>query len=190
MEQKHIHTEGSEHEETHAHKKPGRQNKQSIIIIIVAVIVIVLAAALVWLYTGKMSQAKTKIFNKIPLPAAIVDMKFLPAKYVLSRIDLAQQLLSAQGAGGTSDPSQVYSQIIDSKKLDVVAAKEKVTVSSSEIDEEYQNILKQYAGGDENAFNKELQDTYHMAPADFKKEVVSQEIEQSDLMLWYNQKKI
>ncbi|HEX3095748.1 MAG TPA: peptidylprolyl isomerase, partial [Patescibacteria group bacterium] len=189
MEHEHMHTEGSEHEEVHhepKHKKS--KNLKSIIIIVVAVILIILIAFLTWLYTGKLSQAKEKIFKKLPLPAAVVDMKFLSAKTVIGRIDLANQLASSQGAPASSN-SDIYSQLIDSKKLDAIADHKHVSVKQAEIDEEYQNILKQYANGDEDTFKKELQDNYKMDVAQFKKEVVSEEILQSDLMLWFNNQK-
>ncbi len=189
MEHEHKHDEkevASEHEETHHHKKKRRQSNKSIIAIVIALIVIILAVSLTWLYTGKLSQAKEKVFKKIPLPAAIVDMQFISAKKVLSRIELAKQLSSQQEGAKSVDPSQTFSQLVDAQKIDAIASQHHISVTKEQIDEEYQNIIKQYANGDENAFKDELNKTYHMSTDQFKDQVIKEEVLQGNIQLWYN----
>ncbi len=182
------HEHHENHEETH-HSSAKKRNRKHLVVIIIAAIVIVLAAILTWLYTGQTSGAKEKVFKSLPLPAAFVDMKTVTAKYVLGRVNLSKKLMAAQGLGKDVNAADIYKQIIDAKKIEAVASKHNVTISDSEIDEEYKNIVQQYAGGDENAFKDELVKTYEMTPELFKKEIVFPKLVQSNLMLWYTQQK-
>lgn len=168
---------------------PKGNNSRKIIIGIIAIIVIVIAGFLVWLYTGQISSAKEKVFNSIPLPAAIVDMKLVPAKIVLSRIDLAKQLAQLQTGTPPVDPNAIFDQLLDIKKTEALANQHNISVSQKDIDSEYQNIIKQYAAGDENGFKTELQQTYKMTPAEFQDQVIRQELLQSQLSVWFNEQK-
>ncbi|HEX3099576.1 MAG TPA: peptidylprolyl isomerase [Patescibacteria group bacterium] len=179
---------GSESEtETHHHPRKRRSKKHKMTIAgVIVLIILIIAGGLTWLYTGKVAGAKEKVFKVLPLPAAIVDMKFVSAKEALARIELAKQLMEAQGAGDATDSGQTYDQLIEAKKLSAVAARHHITVSSDEINEEYNNIVKQYADGDEGKFKDELDSTYHMSPDKFKAEVIKQELEQSNLAIWFS----
>jgi len=180
-------TEHEVHQEEHgSSKKKNAHRNKTITIGVIVIVLIIVGSFLGWLYTGQLSSAKEKVFKAIPLPAAIVDMQFVPAKTVIERLDLAKQLADAQGMGAQVKPSDTYDQLIESKKIQALAAKYKLSVPKADIDEEYQNIIKQYANGDENAFKTELQTTYGMTPDKFKSEVVQQELLQSQLLIWYN----
>lgn len=184
--------ENNEAEKTHEvaeHKSPSHGNKKSSPWILggaIGVIVLVIAGGLAWLYTGQTSAAKEKVFNVLPLPAAIVDMKFVSAKESLARIALAKQLVETQGMGIEANPTETYDQLIEIKQLSAIASRHKVSVSQAEVDEEYNNIVKQYAQGDAEKFKTELEKTYQMSPEKFKAEVITQELEQSGLSLWYS----
>ena len=69
--------------------------------------------------------------------------------------------------------------------MSAVADRYKVSVSNESVEEEYNNIVKQYAQGDAEKFKTELENTYSMSPEKFKAEVITQELEQSGLALWY-----
>lgn len=167
------------------HRTSKKKNNLVTAGIIIAIIVII-GGSLAWLYTGTLSSAKEKVFNVLPLPAAIVDMKFISAKEVLTRITLAKQLVESQGMT-EADPAQIYDQLLETKKLAAIASNHKLSVSSAEIEEEYQNIVNQYGEGDEEKFKVELDKTYHMSPDKFKNEVMRQEILQAKLSTWYSQ---
>lgn len=182
-----AHHENHEHETEHHESKKERSRKTKTIVIgVIVIILIALAIFIGWLYTGQLSSAKEKVFKAIPLPAAIVDMKFVQAKTVIQRADLAKQLADAQGLGQQIEPSNTYDQLIESKKLEALASKYNLSVPQADLNEEYNNIIKQYANGDENAFKDELQKTYGMTPDQFKNEVIRQELLQSQLLVWYN----
>jgi PPIC-type PPIASE domain len=171
-------------EKTH-HKK--RKVHRFVLPGIIILLILAIGGAIIWLYTGNLNASKEKVLKALPFPAAIVDMKLIPAKEVIARVDLAKQLATQGGAA--ADNSQTFTQLIDSKKMAAVAAKHNVSVSSADIDEEYNNIVKQYAQGKEEDFKAELDKTYHMAPDRFKSEVIKQELVQSQLALWYSQQR-
>lgn len=163
-----------------------RSNLAYIVIGIVAVILIVIIGGLTWLYTGSVSSAKEKVFNTLSLPAAFVDMKAISAKTVIARVDLAKQLATAQETGEEVVATDIYDQLLDTKKVEVLASNRDISVTDEAINEEYQNIIKQYAAGDEEGFKGELEKTYQMSPNEFKDEVIRQELLQSQLLIWYN----
>lgn len=165
-----------------------RQGKKHIYIplLLIGFVVIIIAAALTWLYTGSLSDAKKKIFSSVPLPAALVDMKLLSANNVIDRVELAKKLMTTQGTGATVSPQETFNQIIEGKKLEAIASQRKLSVSKEAIDEEYNNIITQYAGGDAENFKNELSKTYEMTPEEFKNQIIYQELVNAQLMLWYN----
>ncbi len=182
---------GSEaHSETHhsGHGKHKSKKTHWIIAGVVGLVVLVVAGGLAWLYTGKISNAKEKVFTKLPLPAAIVDTTFVSAKEALARIELAKQLAAAQGAGMAAEPdaAQIFEQLITTKKLSAIVSSRNLKVTNEAIDEEYKNIVTQYGGGDEEKFKTQLEQTYKMSPDKFKNEVIRQELEQSELAIWYS----
>lgn len=185
-EKNHNNEEHQEHE-THHHKKKRSRRNKTIAIGVVGILLLIIGIGIAWLYTGSFSSAKEKVFSTIPLPAAIVDMKLVSGKMVIDRIDLAKQLSDAQGAGAEVPPADTFDQIIETKKIDALASKYKLSVPQEELETEYKNIIKQYANDDENAFKDELQKTYGMSPEQFKNEVIKQELLQSELLVWFNQ---
>jgi parvulin-like peptidyl-prolyl isomerase len=170
-------------EVVHHHKK--RSHKKTVALLLAALAILIIGG-LTWLYAGKLSSAKEKVFKVIPLPAAIVDNKPVSAKSVIERVALAKQFMDAQGTGDRTNPSETYTQLIENKKFEAVASKRKVSATSEEINEEYKSLVDQYAQGDEAKFNKELSEAYKMSADEFKKEVIQQQVLQSNLLIWYN----
>ncbi len=169
------------------HKKSKNTNR--VIAIIVAVLAVILVGGLAWVYTGKLSPAKEKILTTLPLPAAIVDTKFVSAESVITRINLAKQLMEEQGMGEQVDAADTYKQLIEVKKVEAIGSNKNISVTNDEINEEYQNIITQYFDGNAEDFQKELDKTYKMSADEFKKEVIRQRVLQSNLSLWYSRQK-
>lgn len=179
----------TQHEGEHGqrHERKVRSNRKHLIITAVIVgIVIVIGILLTWLYTGQISGAKQGILKAIPLPAALVDMKPVSAKSVIERVELAKQLSQLQPTGEEPTAGQTYEQLLDSKKMEAVARQKNLSVNQGQIDEEYGNIITQYADGDAEAFKAELEKTYRMTPEEFKSQVVRQELLEAELLIWYN----
>jgi hypothetical protein len=176
--------------ETHAPKN-RKMNNKVVVPIVVAAIVVLLGVSLTWLYTGNMTKAKEKVFTAVPLPAAIVDMQFVSASSVIERIALTKKLLDSQQMGNgdpaSPQPSDTYNQLLDARKVAALANQRDLSINQAAIDEEYGNIVNQYAGGDSDAFAKELQDSYGMTPDKFKALIVKQSLIESELVRWYNE---
>ncbi len=83
--------------------------------------------------------------------------------------------------------TQIYDQLIATKKLEVLSLTNKVDAPNDQIDVEYKNIIDQYAGGDEGKFSEELKATYGLTPDQFKSDVIRLDVLQSNLALWHNQ---
>ena len=182
-------TTEQEEEKEIVHGEKGKKShakKKTITIGVIAILLIIIGCAIGWLYTGSVIPAKEKVFNYLPLPAAIVDMNFVSANKVISRINLQKQLADAQGLGVEVNATDTFDQLLESKKIEALANKYRLKVEKAELDEEYNNIVKQYANGDENSFKVELEKTYAMTPDEFKNDVIRQELLQSQLVLWYN----
>jgi hypothetical protein len=143
------------------------------------VALLVVAGLLIWLYTGEVSGAKASLFRAIPLPAAFVGSMPVPASEVLDRVALTEKL----GA----DSSEAYDLVLDGKKIARLAGSKSLSVSNAEIDEEYNNIIAQFAGGDAEAFRKQLTDTYNMNEAEFKDSVIRQSLLEAQLATWFHQ---
>lgn len=172
--------------ETHHEQKKHSSKKHFVIAGIIIVLALVIAGGLAWLYTGNLSDTKSKVFTTVPLPAALVDMKFVSGKSVIERMELANQLSGAQGVEATIGAGEIYDQLLDVKKIEALASQRNLSVTNEAIDEEYKNIIDQYAAGDEEGFKTELQKTYQMTPDEFKQQVIRQELLQSELSIWYN----
>ena len=150
------HNEQTHHEESNHSATKMNSRNHWIIGGVVGLLILIIVGGLAWLYTGKVAGAKEKIFKALPLPAAIVDMKFVSAKESLARIELANKLSETQGLEGGAVATEIYDQLIETRKLSAVADRYKVSVSSESVDEEYNNIVKQYAQGDAEKFKTEM----------------------------------
>lgn len=186
LEEEKIETGSDSQSESHVHHKRKSKKTHWIIGGVVGLLVLIIAGGLAWLYTGQVSDAKASIFKALPLPAAIIDSKFVSAQEALERIDLAKQLMESQGMGTEADTTQTYDQLLEAKKLTALVSSRNLSVTNEAIDEEYKNIVNQYAAGDTEKFQTELEATYKMSPEKFKDEVIRQELEQAELGIWYS----
>ncbi len=185
------HTQEQEVEDTEVPKtsKAKRLNRKHKITIatIVIVILIIIAGGVSWLYTGKLSSSKEKIFRKLPLPVALVNSKHITSKQLFERVDLAKKVLASSGQPTADIEIQLLDQLIETKKIDVIAAQHNVQTTDQDIENSYKAILRKFPNSDENEFSKTLLENYGMDLSTFKKEVVSQTVLQDNLKLWFNQ---
>ncbi len=171
---------------TEQEKQENKFSKKMPIAVLIAVIIIILVAGLAWLYTGKFSQAKSNVFAKIPLPVALVGSRLVTGPELVDRLNLASKLPD-EYKGGTSDLNNlVYDQLIDSKKISSLASQKDISVSNDEVDSEYKRVVDQYASGDNSKFKDTLEQSYGMTEAEFKVNVLRQDILQNKLAVWFN----
>lgn len=156
------------------------------IYIAVGVIAILLIASLAWLYTGRVSSAKQKVFDKLPLPVALVNGRVVTSTELAKRVTLAQDLLTNTDTRIDNLADTILDQLIDTKKVEILAAKHDSTPTSADIDNAFNGVLKQFPNQSEQDLAAELQNTYGLDLATFKKEVLRESVIKENLSLWHN----
>lgn len=154
---------------------------------VIGAVIIVIIAGAAWLYTGKLSQAKIKVFKKFPLPVAVAGNSFVNGQEFIARFELAQILYKDDPTYKAADTeNQILDELIDGVKLKKLAAAHNITAASGDIDAEYKGIVTQYAGGDDSKFVGLLDQTYHLSISDFKLKVILPDVLKTNLNIWYN----
>lgn len=185
------HTQEQEIEDTESPKvsktkRLSRKHKITIVTVIV-VVLIAFAGGIAWMYTGKLTDSKEKIFRKLPLPVALVNSKHITSKQLFERVDLAKKILASSGQPTDDIEIQLLDQLIETKKIDVIAAQHNVRTTDQDVENSYKAILKKFPNNNESEFKKTLFDNYGMDLNTFKQEVVKQTVLQENLKLWFNQ---
>lgn len=161
-------------------------NKKHLIIILpIIAIIIAFASVLGWLYMGNLTQAKKNVFNKTPLPAAMIGSKFVATKDLLAKLQLANQIFGGEEKITTEGRGQVYDQLLLNKKLEVLTNRYGIKATDDDIQKAYQSNINKYAAGDEKSFSDQLSSYAHMDIATFKNQVVRQEVLLAKLSIWY-----
>lgn len=161
-------------------------NKKKLAVIIsIIVVIIVIFSFVAWLYTGKLTQPKKKVFNKLPLPAAMIGTKFISAKDLLAKLQLANQIFGGENKITYEGKNQIYDQLLLNKKLEVLTNRYGIKASEDEIQKAYQLNINKYAAGDEKSFGEQLSSYANMDIPTFKNQVVKQEVLLAKLSIWY-----
>lgn len=157
--------------------------------ILILILIVLTSAGLLlgWLYTGRNSTAKQAVFQKLPLPAAMLNYQPVTAREVYDRIKLAEKILSNVGKSTDEVKQKVYEQLLKNKKLALVAQQHRISVNDSEVEQAYKSNVNKFAGGDEKTFTEQLRSLSGMDPETFKNEAVKQELLLAKLSLWYYQ---
>lgn len=173
------------------HKQESQPNRRStgkrkrLVIVASAVFVLALIGIIAWLYTGTITSAKEKIFRAIPLPIALIETHHITSKELYERLDLARKVLESAGQDTANLEDQLLDQLIKTEKISVIAAKQGIKASDSEVEKSYAAILKRFPNSSEEEFQKTLTATYGLDIATFKDEVVRQSVLQENLKLWF-----
>lgn len=163
---------------------------KKVILGVIGVVVIVVVIAAGWLYFGQFNDAKAKAFRKVSLPMATVGSQVIGSHEFYSRFDLAESLYKSDpGYNSNETKGQVLDQLIDDAKLRMVAADHNIKASQEEIDAQYKAVVDQYSGGSEDQFIQTLNETYHLTPTEFKEKVLTSDILQTNLNVWFNSQK-
>ncbi len=164
-----------------------KSNIKARIAIIIAAVILIIILVLAWLYTGTLSSAKIKVFEKLSLPSSAVHYSFIPAKDVISRYQTLQALAAAghQDFNPTTAKSQAIDASIADKKLQVLANRNNVSVSSDELESQYKQILAQLVGSDETQFEKVLHDYYALDKEQFQQQVLKNSLLRDKMQQWF-----
>jgi hypothetical protein len=161
---------------------------KKIILIVCIVLVLAVVGSLAWLYTGQQTQAKEKIFQKIPLPAALVGNKIVNMKDILARYALAESLYKDQeGFNGQELKTTILNKLITDAQTAGVANKHKVTLSAADINDQYQRLVEEVAEGDMGKLEELIKENYKLSIDEFKTKVVVPELLKAVLTVWYNE---
>jgi hypothetical protein len=139
--------------------------------------VIVAVAMLVWLYTGSLSTAKVKIFQKVPLPMALVNGRPLLMSTFLTRYNVAQ--LSSNENVNPQLKISIYNQLIKEAVVAQMASQKDISVNRAQIDFEYSALQSQ------PNFQQSLQN-FGFDPNSFKNDVIKPNLLLQHLQIWFN----
>lgn len=171
-------------EQTEQISSPNPIKKYIITGLLIALIILI--GLLTWLYVGANHNTQRTVFSKLPLPIAFVQTKAIFGNEFYKRLDLADQILSQNNIPQNDLNQTVLAQLIDNRKLEVLADKHKVTVSDGEIQASFAKILKNYGTDNEQIIAEELKTSYGISLEEFKDEVLKHTLLQDQLALWHN----
>lgn len=152
----------------------------------ILIILLIIAVGLIWLYTGQINPAKRKVFKAVPLPVAIIGSQIVSSTNLFDRVSLANDLLSENGGVPADLETQILDQLIETKKVEAIAAKNQVSVSAADLDNAFSGVVKQFPNQSEEALAQELQNNYGLSLAMFKNEVLRESVTTEKLSLWFN----
>lgn len=165
----------------------NKSGKKAIYTVIsISVIILAMIAGLTWLYTGKLNNIKKSTFKILPLPAAFVEFKPILAKEAIKRIELANKLVENKVTTEAINPEDLFTQLLENKKIEVLASKHNLAITQAMLDEEYDNVIHQYAQGDAKTFEDQLQNVFQMDKQQFKEDIIKPTVFITQLAIWYN----
>lgn len=176
-----------EAEETVQHTSKKFKMTHKIILTVVIVLLVIVIGLIAWLYTGSMTSAKQKIFSSVPLPVALVEVSPVSSTQLFDRVKLAQQVLKESGQNSDAINDQILGQLVEAKKIEVLARKNNLHVSGDEIEAAYQAVLAQFPNGNEEDLKKSLKESYGLDLNTFKNQAIRQTVLQDKLSRWFNE---
>lgn len=139
--------------------------------------VVVTITMLVWLYTGSLSATKIKIFQRTPLPMALVNGHPLLMSAFIARNNVA--LLSS---GQNTNPQlkiSIHDQLIKEAVVSQLASQKDISVNQAQIDSEYSALESQ------PNFEQSLQ-SFGFDSNSFKNDIIKPELLLQHLQIWFN----
>jgi parvulin-like peptidyl-prolyl isomerase len=155
--------------------------------ILVCALLIVVLLAIIWLYSGGVTQAKIKIFKLLPLPVALVNNQPIFIDQFLNRQNIAQKL-SGQPEDLTNNSQsnqEIFQEIIKETLIGQLALKYGVSVSQNQIDQDYQSQAAQADLQGHQTFDQLLQ-SYGLSANIYKYQVIKPQLLETNLQIWYD----
>jgi len=145
------------------------------LLVIIIVVVIALGA---WLYIGSLTPTKIKAFSYLPFPAASVNGRFIPIDQFVLRYNISKNL------GLLPNEQQILDQLINEKKIAVLAGNKGAGVSNKQVDSDYGQRSKQANLEGKKDFNQLLKG-YGISAQQYKSEVIAPALELVNLQTWF-----
>jgi hypothetical protein len=148
-----------------------------------AIILVLLTAATFWLYLGALTPGKTKIFQIVPLPMALVNGHPLLMKDFLIRYGIAQKTLGQNVKPQTK--LDIVRQLIKESEVSALAAQRDVTVGQKQIDNEYLVLSEQTDLQGQQKFKNFLQ-SQGLNENLLKNNIIKPDLLLKQLHIWFN----
>jgi PPIC-type PPIASE domain/SurA N-terminal domain len=157
--------------------------KKKIFIKVLLALLLILILALIWLYIGPVNNIKLKIFKALPLPMALVNGRPLPMNNFLLRFETEQKIYGQ--AQAEQDKNNIVNEVIKENEVAQLSAQRDVSVSSSQINNEYSEIASQTNLQGAANFEAYLQNL-GLTENIFKNSVIKPQLLLSQLEIWFN----
>ena len=154
-----------------------------IAIISIIIFISILAVFTMWLYSGRLTELKINIFNRLPLPIALVNNKALTMRNYTLRWQTYQKLYQEQITTQTSDTAKkaIFSQMVKDEEAIQIASRHGLSVDRKEIEAEY-SAQESTAG---KGFQEMLK-TYGFDPDSYKQYAIKPQLLLIKLQIWFN----
>jgi hypothetical protein len=159
-----------------------------IFLLIALAVFIVLILSIDWLYIGKLTPEKLKIFETYPLPAALVNWHNVSVSSVEFRYSLASEYFAKHTASQPLSEANIFNELILEQKNRLLCSKLGISPTQQEIDNDYSMLANQPANGNGQNILSPL-NFYGIDENAFKADFVVPELEQTDLQIWFNSQK-
>lgn len=147
-------------------------------------VLVLVMAALFWLYSGSLTQAKINIFRAIPLPLARVGGQSIPVKEFLTRYDFAKRTLGDQQTDEQSK-NAIYQELVYEAKVEQLAGKYGLSVAQKDIDDAYSLQAKGANAQGYTDFSS-LLNSYGLSESYYKNNVIRPGLLINNLRTWFN----
>lgn len=167
-------------------KKTKKIYKYTVLIILLAITIFI--GICFWLYTGQISNSKTKIFNFLPFPMAFVNGQPIAMSNFTLRYNSSKKISSNKTLTEQQIKANIYKAIINETLTDQIANSEGLTASTQEINNEYNSKIGQTSLEGKNDFS-ELLNSYGLTDNIYKQSVIKPNLLYLKLHIWfYNNK--
>lgn len=145
---------------------------------VLAVVVLLLIVFAMWLYGGKLTPLKTKVFTKLPIPIASVNGDALYLNDFAVRLRVYQQLYSNKSTNVDLETAkkEIFSQMVLDSEIKQLANQNGLSVDSKELEA---FVAKQ------NDLDSQLQ-VYGMTKNQYLQLVVRPQLLRVKLQIWFN----
>jgi len=153
---------------------------------VLAILLLVLIFGGLWLYSGTLTQAKAKVFEKLPLPMALVNGQPILMKDFLFRSAIAGKILGSQLDQQTKNRvgENILNELIGEQEIGQLAARRNLVVNQKDIDREYLAQTKLLEGQGKNL--AQSLGGYGMDQNFFKNQVIEPRLLSDKLQIWFN----
>lgn len=171
--------------ETHHKSRLGNTTTWTVIGVVLLLLAI-LITFISWLYTGKASTAKDKIFSRLPLPVAMVHTNSISSRELYERLVVAQKVLASDGNSEPNLRRDILTALIKNKKVELLARQRNLKVSDSELEQVYQSMHSQYPSASGEEFSDTLEKVYGLSESSLKENILKPTLLEAQLSRWYN----